>query len=64
MRDARLCCNSPSFPFLRAVGVSGQEKIAPYSQQLGDLFTTGLSVLVKSLRHIYRAELGMADFAG
>jgi hypothetical protein len=40
------------------------EKIAPYSQQLGDFFTWMLSVLVKNLGRIYTRSLGMAGFAG
>jgi DnaK suppressor protein len=39
-------------------------KIAPYSQQLGDFFTGGSSVLVKNWAHNYSAELGKDGFIG
>ena len=39
-------------------------KNAPYSQQVGDLFTVLLSVLVKARRDIYSAALGMTDLPG
>jgi hypothetical protein len=41
-----------------------RRKNAPYSQQLGDLFTVIVSVLVKAADHIYSAALGMTDCSG
>src|SRR5437762_8775004 len=44
-------------------GLAGTD-IAPYSQHVGDFFTGLLSVLVKGVRPIYSAGLGMADLSG
>jgi hypothetical protein len=48
----------------RAIPRPQPAKNAPISQQLGDLFTVLLSVLVKPAAVIYSAALGMTDLSG
>src|SRR5438445_13894511 len=57
MGDRVKCRNCPPlYPLPRAGGGRGREKNAPYSQQLGDLFTRASSVLVNSLAPNYSAN--------
>ena len=56
----------PPFPLASSRSREGAEERqnAPYSQQLGDLFTAPSSVLVKESLPKYRPGWGMADLTG
>src|SRR6185312_5059696 len=56
----------PPFPSVSSRSRDGAEERqnAPYSQQLGDLFTAPSSVLVKESLPKYRPGWGMADLTG